>query len=98
MEKSPTKTAMSERVAIIVMRYNLPAIALLVLIDIVCVVILQDKTLIAVISSVTGGVVTSLINERLMLIQYFFGSSKGSEDKQKTIDKELNVKNKTTKA
>gem|GEM_PF-4099800 len=89
---------MSERVAIIVMRYNLPAIALLVLIDIVCVVILQDKTLIAVISSVTGGVVTSLINERLMLIQYFFGSSKGSEDKQKTIDKELNVKNKTTKA
>ncbi len=77
---------MIERIASTIMRYNLPAIGVLVGIEIVCVVIINDKTLIAVISTATGGVITSLINERLMLIQYFFGSSHGSKQKQKIID------------
>lgn len=78
--------------ASIIMRYNLPAIAVLVGIEIVCVMLIDDKTLIAVISGVTGGVITALINERLMIIQYFFGSSQGSTDKQKLIDRQMNGK------
>ena len=91
-EKDPAKRTMKERMATAVMRWNLPAIAVLVGIEIACVVILKDKTLIAVISTATGGVITALINERLVLIQYMFGSSKGSEDKQKTIDRKLTEK------
>jgi len=86
------KKPMNDRVAAIVMRYNLPAIAVLVAIEIICVIIINDKTLIAVVSTACGGVITALLNERLMLIQYFFGSSKGSEDKSKTLDRELNKK------
>lgn len=81
-----------KRLASVVMRYNLPIILSLVLIEIVTLVYLEDKTLIALISASIGSITTALINERLMLIQYFFGSSKGSEDKQKSIDKKLNEK------
>lgn len=80
---------MNDRIAAIIMRYNLPAIAVLVLVEIGCVIIIDDKTLIAVVSVATGGVITALINERLMVIQYFFGSSHGSKQKQKTIDKTI---------
>jgi len=94
MDQNPSKKTMSDRVASTVMRYNLPAIAVLVIIQIACVIIIEDKTLIAVVSTATGGVITSLINERLMLIQYFFGSSHGSKTKEKTIDDSMRKKDK----
>ena len=83
---------MKERLAAAVMRYSLPVIIALIVLDVFFIVILEDKTLIAVVSGLIGSVITALINERLTLIQYFFGSSKGSDDKQKTIDKKLEEK------
>ena len=76
------KNAMADKVARQVINWNLPAIALLVVIEVLCVIYMDDKTLIAIISSAIGSVLTALINERLTVIQFFFGSSMGSKEKQ----------------
>jgi len=51
---------------------------------------IDDKTLIAIVSAVVGSVITALLNERLTLIQYFYGSSKGVKvmDNQEKNNKE----------
>lgn len=81
-----TKSGMADRIASQIINWNLPAIAALVVIEILTIIYMEDKTLIAIISSAVGGVTTALINERLTVIQFFFGSSKGSKDKQKVIE------------
>jgi uncharacterized membrane protein len=62
----------------------------LVILEILSVYFIDDKTLIAIVSAVVGSVITALLNERLTLIQYFYGSSKGVKvmDNQEKNNKE----------
>lgn len=75
---------MADEIAGRITKWNLPAIIGLVVIDIIAVAMLkEDPALIAVISGFVGSAVTALTVERLSVINFFFGSSKGSKDKDK---------------
>ena len=74
------KSDKADDIAKLVMRWNLPVIVALVVINILATMYL-DKVLIAVIANVVGMVLQSLINERQTLINFFFGSSEGSKRK-----------------
>ena len=65
-----------------VIKYNLYIVLFMVIIQ--CVVILYvDGKVAAVITGVVGTVTGALIQERNTVINFFFGSSKGSKDKDK---------------
>jgi len=66
-----------------VIDYNLWVVLLAVIIEIVAVIYIDDKILIAVISGAIGSITTALLQERQQVINFFFGSSKGSKDKDK---------------
>jgi len=63
-----------------IMNINLPTIVLLVIINIACVKYL-DSTLLAVISNIIGMTMQKLFEERSTVTNFFFGSSKGSKNK-----------------
>lgn len=87
---------MEKLIVNIVMKYNLPLVAFLVILEILSVYFIDDKTLIAIVSAVVGSVITALLNERLTLIQYFYGSSKGVKlmnDQEKTESENINSDN-----
>jgi hypothetical protein len=75
----------SDAIAKRVMNWNLPFLVLLVAANIVCIKYF-DATLLAIISNVVGQVMAMLINERLTIINFFFGSSFGSQSKDKVIE------------
>ena len=54
-----------------------------VVIEIIAVIYIDDKVLIAIISGAIGSITTALLQERQQVIGFFFGSSKGSKDKDK---------------
>lgn len=72
------KNEMTDSVALIVMRWNLPLIGL-------CLILLGaatyylDSVILALLSSTIGSVITMLATERLAVINFFFGSSLGSK-------------------
>lgn len=71
-----------------IMIYNLPVIALLILIEGLVVVFLREEIeLILLVSNVVGFVINSLLNERIQVTGYCFGSSMGS--KMKDLRKKL---------
>ncbi len=74
------KNNMADKVAKQVINLNLIVIAVLVVANIVCIMYL-DKALLAIVSNVVGMVIQALIQERTTVVQFFFGSSKGSKDK-----------------
>jgi hypothetical protein len=78
------KSEMADKVANSVYKWNLIIIAGLVLVNVACIMWL-DKTLIAVIANVIGMIINSLLNERLTIMNFFYGSSKGSKEKQDII-------------
>lgn len=81
------KSSMADRVSASIIRYNLPVIASLLLIEIGCIFYLKEHPeILALISAAVGGVVQALISERLTVIQFFFGSSMGSKMKQEHIE------------
>lgn len=79
------KNEMADLVSKRVVNWNLPIIAILILVLIACIVWVADKTLLALISTAIGGVTTQLLSERQTIINFFFGSSMGSKDKTDTI-------------
>jgi hypothetical protein len=76
-----TEHEMADSIADNVIKRNLIFVAILVIVQVLVVMYVEDKTVIAVISSVIGGVITALLQERQQVINFFFGSSKGSKDK-----------------
>ena len=83
------KNDKQDRIAEQIIRWNLPVIFLLVCINIGLVYFLRDKeysTLIAIASNIIGVVIGNLMNERQAIINFFFGSSMGSKEKQDKID------------
>ena len=83
------KNDKQDRIAEQIIRWNLPVIFLLVCINIGLVYFLRDKeysTLIAIASNIIGVVIGNLMNERQAIINFFFGSSMGSKEKQDKLD------------
>ena len=89
------KNDKQDRIAEQIIRWNLPVIFLLVCINIGLVYFLRDKeysTLIAIASNIIGVVIGNLMNERQAIINFFFGSSMGSKEKQEKLDEVMKGK------
>ena len=71
----------TDRLARNIMFINLPIIMVLVVVNIMCIKWL-DSTLLAVVSNVIGMTMQKLFEERSVVTNFFFGSSKGSKDKE----------------
>lgn len=78
-----TEHEMADSIADNVIKRNLIFVAVLVVVQVGSVIYIDDKVLIAVISSACAGIITALLQERQQVINFFFGSSKGSKDKDK---------------
>lgn len=68
-----------------IMNWNLPLILVLVIVNIACVKWL-DSVLLAIVSNVIGMVMQKLFEERSAVTNFFFGSSKGSKDKDRSLN------------
>lgn len=78
------KSDQADDIATNVMSRNLPAIGVLILVEILSIIYLRERVeVIAIISTAIGAITQALITERLTVVQFFFGSSKGSKDKEK---------------
>ena len=78
----------ADKIADQVIKMNLPIIAILTIINIALVYYMQDKaTLIAIASNIIGVVIGKLLGERQSIINFFFGSSIGSKEKDVTLMK-----------
>jgi len=78
---------MADSIANRVIKFNLWVVLIAIVIEIVSVIYIQDKVLIAIISGAIGGVTTALLQERQQVINFFFGSSIGSKEKNNLIMK-----------
>lgn len=76
-----TSHEMADDIARKVIKWNLWVVLLAIIIEVIFVVFVDDKILIAIISGAIGAVTNSLLNERQQIINFFFGSSRGSKDK-----------------
>lgn len=74
------KSEKADTIADSVMKWNLPVLMILVMINLAAIIWL-DKALVAVISNIIGFALNALLNERSTVIQFFFGSSDGSKKK-----------------
>lgn len=70
-----------------IINYNLWVVVLAIVIEILTVIYMDDKTLIAIISSAVGAFTTALLQERQQVINFFFGSSLGSKKKTDALNK-----------
>jgi hypothetical protein len=82
-----TDHEMADYVATRVINWNIWAVIGAVIIEIFTVIYLEDKVLIAIISGAIGGITTALLQERQQVINFFFGSSQGSKDKAKQLER-----------
>lgn len=72
----------SDRIAFMIMKFNLPLVFLLVLLDVVaCIFLANNAALLTVVSTSTGFVIQSLLKERQDVTGFHFGSSIGSKMK-----------------
>lgn len=77
---------LSSRTADQIMRWNLPAVGLLIIAQCIVLIMLEDKIeIVALVSNAIGFVINSLLNERQQVTGFLFGSSMGS--KLKTLIK-----------
>ena len=72
----------ADKIADKIINWNLLIIMALVVIQ-VLVIMFVDGQIAAVITGIVGTVVGALINERNTVVNFFFGSSQGSKDKDK---------------
>lgn len=76
------KSDTADKVADQIIKWNLPVIAVLVLVNLLLIHLLKDEaTLIAIASNIIGVVIGKLLGERQAIINFFFGSSIGSKEK-----------------
>lgn len=79
-ESRPTTDKIAQRV----MRWNVPYVVGLVIVQILVVYFLREHgTLIAIVGNVVGFVVAQLLTERSDIIGFYFGSSEGSKAKDR---------------
>lgn len=78
-----TDHVMADSIADRVIKWNLWVVMIAVIIEIFSVMFIDDKVLIAIISGAIGSITTALLQERQQIINFFFGSSRGSKDKDK---------------
>jgi hypothetical protein len=86
-EMYKVENQMADSIAKRVIVWNLWIVFIALLIEILVVIYMEDKTLIAIISSAIGGLTTALLQERQQVINFFFGSSIGSKNKEKQLNK-----------
>tara|TARA_R110002167_G_C12205366_1_gene607188 strand:- start:9 stop:518 length:510 start_codon:yes stop_codon:yes gene_type:complete len=86
-EMYKAENKMADEIAKRVIVWNLWIVFLAIVIEILVVIYMQEKTLIAIISSAIGGLTTALLQERQQVINFFFGSSIGSKTKDKQLNK-----------
>jgi len=83
-----TDHAMTDDIAQKVIKFNLPTIIALVVVNIAAVMLLEGKgEVIAIVSNFIGIAIGHLFNERQSVINFFFGSSQGSKEKTNLINK-----------
>jgi len=83
-----TNSSQADKIADQVIKMNLPIIALLTIINISLVYFMQEQaTLIAIASNIIGVVIGKLLGERQSIINFFFGSSVGSKEKDEKMFK-----------
>lgn len=81
-ESYQQKNTMADKIADQVIKYNLPVIALLVIVNVLVVHYFKDDaSLIAIVSNIIGLAIGKLFSERQAVINFFFGSSIGSKEK-----------------
>ena len=82
-----TDHKMADQIAKRIIIYNLWVVILVTMIEIACVIFIDDKVLIAIISAAVGSITTALLQERQQVINFYFGSSAGSKKKTDLINK-----------
>jgi len=76
------KSDMADDIAKKIINWNLWLLLVLVIVQ-VLVIMFVDGQIAAVVTGVVGTITGALINERNTVVNFFFGSSKGSKDKDK---------------
>lgn len=85
-ETYQTKNEMADNIASQIINRNLPIIAILVIMNVGLVYYMQDHaSLIAIASNIIGVAIGNLFNERQAIVNFFFGSSMGSKQKDDQI-------------
>ena len=78
----------ADKIATKIIRENLPTIGGLIILNVGAVWLLEGKgEIIAIVSNFIGIAIGHLFNERQSVINFFFGSSKGSKDKSTLLNK-----------
>lgn len=76
------KNQQADEISSHIIKYNLPIIAILVIVNVLIVYYMQDNaTLIAIVSNIIGVAIANLFSERNTIVNFFFGSSIGSKEK-----------------
>ena len=87
-ETYQNKSEMADGIAKQIIDRNLPIIAILVVVNVLLVYFMKDEaTLIAIASNIIGITIGNLFAERQAIVNFFFGSSIGSKQKDKFIKK-----------
>jgi hypothetical protein len=82
-----TDHVMADEIADKIIKFNLPVIIFLVLANVAAVMLLEGKgEVIAIVSNFIGIAIGNLFTERQSVVNFFFGSSRGSKDKQEKLD------------
>tara|TARA_R110002012_G_C11662463_1_gene612351 strand:+ start:1953 stop:2453 length:501 start_codon:yes stop_codon:yes gene_type:complete len=84
---SSTDHDLADYVAKRVINYNLWVVLIAIVIEIISVIFIDDKVLIAIISGAIGSATTALLQERQQVISFLFGSSRGSKEKTDLMKK-----------
>jgi len=76
-----TQHEMADGIAKTIMRYNLPAITLLLVANCLIVYYIKDAAIALAVGNLIGGTISYLWQERTALVGFYFGSSIGSKTK-----------------
>lgn len=86
-ESYRTNNQQADKIANLVIKWNLPIIFTLVLINVLIVYYMKDNApLIAIASQIIGIAIGNLFAERQAIVNFFFGSSMGSKEKDEKLN------------
>lgn len=84
-DKTEEEARMSAEIARRVIKYNLWVVLLALAVEVACVIFMDEKSLIAIISAAIGAIIQALLQERQQVINFFYGSSMGSKTKERKL-------------